>query len=241
MEQLRHCLQAAVRRSTAAVLACALAAVPEARAQDRVQLNVITKLEVRNGALEIVGTRRASFTTFTLSDPPRLVIDVSEAVFRGVPAETKVNDGLITVVRTASYGSESAAIARILVGLERELESDIVSEGSALLVKWPQAGRAPALARAPEATSSEAERERLALEKAQGEAERRQREDEARRAKEAELERQRLEDEDLRAKAAEAARQAKLEAERRQFEEEERRAKAAEAARQAKLEAERRQ
>ena len=56
-----------------------------ARAQDRVQLNSITKIEVKGATVEITGSRRPNFTTFTLSDPPRLVIDVSEAVFSDVP------------------------------------------------------------------------------------------------------------------------------------------------------------
>ncbi|HEY0882988.1 MAG TPA: AMIN domain-containing protein, partial [Archangium sp.] len=106
-------------------------------AQDRVQLNSITKIEVKGSTVEITGSRRPNFTTFTLSDPPRLVIDISEAVFTDVPKELKIGDGTITAIKTASYGSESAAIARILIGFERELETDIASAGTSLVVKLP--------------------------------------------------------------------------------------------------------
>src|SRR5436190_1126113 len=96
-----------------------------AHAQDRVSLNAITRIEVRGNVLEIAGTKKPSFTTFTLPEPPRLVIDFSEAVFQGVPADLKINDGTITSIKTAGYGSASAAIARIVIGFERDLETDI--------------------------------------------------------------------------------------------------------------------
>ena len=69
-------------RCFAGWVAFVLASQPLAAvAQDRVQLNSITKIEVKGTNVEITGSRRPNFTTFTLSDPPRLVIDISEAVF----------------------------------------------------------------------------------------------------------------------------------------------------------------
>src|SRR5690349_17806528 len=99
-------------------------------AQDRVSLNAITKVEVRGNVIEISGSRKPSFTTFTLPEPPRLVIDFSEAVFQGVPADIRINDGSVTIIKTAAYGSASAAIARIVIGFEREIDSDISTEGN---------------------------------------------------------------------------------------------------------------
>src|SRR3954462_12500714 len=87
-----------------------------AHAQDRVSLNAISKVEVKGNVVEITGSQKPSFTTFTLSDPPRLVIDISEAVFQGVAPELKVADGSITAVKTAAYGSASASIARVVIG-----------------------------------------------------------------------------------------------------------------------------
>ncbi len=106
-------------------------------AQDKVQLNAISRVELKGATVEIQGSRRPSFTTFTLSDPPRLVIDISEAVFQAVPPETKVGQKGITAIKTASYGSESAAIARVIVGFEKELETDIAVQGTTLIVSLP--------------------------------------------------------------------------------------------------------
>src|SRR5438067_11167253 len=96
-----------------------------AHAQDRVSLNTITRVEMKGNVLEITGTKKPSFTTFTLPEPPRLVIDFSEAVLQGVPADLKVNDGSITSIKTAAYGSASAAIARVVIGFEKEIDPDI--------------------------------------------------------------------------------------------------------------------
>lgn len=217
-----------------------------ALAQDRVQLNVITKIEVKGGTVEVTGSRRPSFTTFTLTDPPRLVIDISEAVFQGVAAETKVNDGTITVVKTASYGSESAAIARVLIGFEAELESDIVTQGSSLLVKLPQnpkelarlAQEKAQAERQARAAAEAAEKERLAREKVEAEAKAKVEREEKERVAKLEAERKAKEAEEARAKA-EAERLAKVEDERLKKEAAELKRREAEEARLAKLEAER--
>ena len=78
MRQLGHS-----SRWLAGWVALAMASQPVAAvAQDRVQLNSITKIEVKGNTVEITGSRRPNFTTFTLSDPPRLVIDISAAPTR---------------------------------------------------------------------------------------------------------------------------------------------------------------
>src|SRR3954469_19401100 len=106
-------------------------------AQDRVSLNAITRVEVHGNVLEISGSKKPSFTTFTLPEPPRLVIDFSEAVLQGVPADIRVNDGSITSIKTAAYGSASAAIARVVIGFEREVDTDISTDGKVRRVRLP--------------------------------------------------------------------------------------------------------
>jgi hypothetical protein len=106
-----------------------------ALAQEKVALNTITSVKVNGSTVEITGTQKPNFTTFTLTDPPRLVIDISEAVLKGVPEELRVGKGLITGLRSANYGAEGAAIARILIGYERDVEADIVVSNHVLTVK----------------------------------------------------------------------------------------------------------
>ncbi|KFE64727.1 AMIN domain-containing protein [Hyalangium minutum] len=114
-------------------------------AQDKVELNAITSVKVNGSTVEITGSKKPNFTTFTMTDPPRLVIDISEAVLKGVPEEMRVNAGLITGLRAANYGSDSSAIARVLIGYDRDVETDILVSGSVLSVKVLD-GSSPAVA-----------------------------------------------------------------------------------------------
>jgi hypothetical protein len=138
-----------------ALLACvmvpALALAQEGQAPGN--LNTITGVNVTGGRVEIVGTKKPNFTTFTMTDPPRLVIDISEAVFSGVKEEITVGNGTITGIRTASYGSDDSAIARVLIGYEREVETDIQTSGNALVVSVAGSGGAPAVAEPPAAAA----------------------------------------------------------------------------------------
>ncbi|WP_208718923.1 AMIN domain-containing protein [Corallococcus sicarius] len=109
-------------------------------------LNTITGITVSGGTVEINGSKKPDFNSFTMTDPPRLVIDVSGAVFQGVEAELPVANGTVTGIRTAMYGTESASIARILIGYEREVETDIQSAGNKLVVKVLGAGGGTAVA-----------------------------------------------------------------------------------------------
>jgi colicin import membrane protein len=101
-----------------------LAARVATAAPERAELNQVTSVQVSAGRVVITGTKRPNFTSFTLTNPPRLVLDISEAVFKGVPAN-QPGAGDITGVRTASYGSSASAIARVLVGFSREADTDI--------------------------------------------------------------------------------------------------------------------
>ncbi|MFZ5470861.1 MAG: AMIN domain-containing protein, partial [Myxococcota bacterium] len=145
-----------------------------ALAQEKVALNTISRVEVKGFTIEISGSKKPSFTTFTMTDPPRLVIDLSEAVFSGVPSEMQVNNGTVTAVKTASYGSEDSAIARVLIGFAKEAETDITTEGDSKLVVRVLSVSEPKVATVDPPTDKEAvakaEKERLAREKAEAEA-----------------------------------------------------------------------
>jgi len=120
-------------RSTGALL---FALALQSGAAEAAEVNVVSKVEVRGRAVEIVASRKPNFTTFTMTDPPRLVVDISEAVFAKVPEEMRVQNGTIRTIKTAGYGSGSSAIARVIVAFEHNVETDISAFGdNGLLVK----------------------------------------------------------------------------------------------------------
>ncbi|MHB1847365.1 MAG: AMIN domain-containing protein, partial [Deltaproteobacteria bacterium] len=97
--------------------------------------NAITAVAVRDGNVEIVATQPPNFTTFTMSDPTRLVVDVAGSAFQGVADEIAVNNGVITTIKNASYGTGSGAVARITIGFTKDVETDIGTNGNTLVIK----------------------------------------------------------------------------------------------------------
>ena len=133
-----------------------------ALAQDAA-LNTITRVEVKSGVVEITGTQKPSFSTFPMTDPPRLVVDVAQAVFSGVPEATDVRSGHVVAIKTASYGTNASAIARVVIGFDQDVEPDIQSVGNKLVVRSAPApggtavaSAAPPVAPTPAAASATA-------------------------------------------------------------------------------------
>ncbi|WP_225413040.1 AMIN domain-containing protein [Stigmatella hybrida] len=196
-------------------------------AQEKAALNAITRVTVSGGVVEIAGSQKPNFTTFTMTDPPRLVIDISGAVLSGVPEEIPARGGGVTGLRTANYGSEATSVARVLIGYERDVETDIQVSGNVLSVKVLEEGGqavaqarpferepAPAAGTAPEPQAeatppdtAQAQREAQAQAQAQ-EAQRQAQETAAAAEKQRQQEAERLQ--------AEAKRQAETEAKQRE-------------------------
>lgn len=128
-----------------------------ARAQD---LNVISSVEVKDDGASVVvavkGTRPPNFTTFSMADPPRFVIDLSESRFQGVPESVSVEDGVISVVKNLSYGAGSTSIARVMVAFVADVEPpDVQTVGNDLVVKVAKPAAAAGVALAAEAAARE--------------------------------------------------------------------------------------
>ncbi len=133
-----------------ALLAAALAAPAAA-----VDLNVISAVEVSDAGAEVVltvkGTKRPSFTTFSMADEPRFVIDFSESRFEGVAAELSGAGGIVKAVKNLSYGSDASAIARVIIVFTTEVDPPAIEDsGTGLVVRIAKpAGAAAAVAAAP--------------------------------------------------------------------------------------------
>jgi len=139
-------------RSRHLLVLCTLLA-GAARAQD---LNVISGVEVKDEGTTVVvavkGSKPPNFTTFSMADPPRFVIDLSESRFQGVAEDLKVDDGVITVVKNLSYGSGATSIARVMIAFSAEVDPpDVQTAGPDLLVRVAKPAAAAAAALAKEA------------------------------------------------------------------------------------------
>jgi hypothetical protein len=129
--------------------------------QGQGNLNAISKIDVENKggtvSIAIRGSKPPNFTTFSMADPPRFVIDFSESAFQGLPEEMMVNNGVINVIKNLSYGSEATAIARVMIVFSQDVDSpDVHTEAETLVVKIAKAASAPAVAKSPEPAKPDA-------------------------------------------------------------------------------------
>jgi hypothetical protein len=141
-----------------------------------VDLNVISKVEVKNEGSAILvtieGSRPPSFTTFSMADPPRFVIDISESQFQNVPEDVVVGDDTINLVKNLSYGSGETSIARVMIAFNREVDPpDVQTVVTSLVVRIPRpTGGANVAAAQPAAPSARAEAEARARAEAEAQA-----------------------------------------------------------------------
>jgi hypothetical protein len=153
-------------------LVCLLAGA--ARAQD---LNVVSSVEVKDEGTTVVvsvkGSKPPNFTTFSMADPPRFVIDLSESRFQGVPEDQRIDDGVISVVKNLAYGSGATSIARVMIAFAADVEPpDVQTVGNDLVVRVtkPAGAAATAVAQQSQQADEKARQEAAAAAAAQARA-----------------------------------------------------------------------
>ncbi len=124
-----------MRLRTLLALTLWASAVPAAAAE----LNLVSKVEVKDqgGTLSVViqGSKPANFTTFSMVDPPRFVIDLSEASFKGVPEDIAVRDGTLQVIKNLAYAGDGGTVARVMLAFQREVDPpEVAAVGNSLVV-----------------------------------------------------------------------------------------------------------
>lgn len=79
------------------------------------------------------GQQSMIYTTFRLSDPPRLAVDMAGVRFGESVAEMEVNNGFVTTILPKQV--EGTRISRLEVGLAEGLESNVRTEGGDLIIE----------------------------------------------------------------------------------------------------------
>jgi len=158
----------------------------------------------RGGDSRVVRIRtsdKPTFTVFRLSDPMRVVVDISGGDLSRLDGPITVEDGVVAQVATRQFSSDGFTVGRIIVGFEKTVTYNVEADGNSVLVK---AGDAPhgivdSAAPPPVAPIDRAAAERYELAKKQAERaallarrERESAEHAAARSKEQQLEAKRL-------------------------------------------------
>ncbi|MEE8368489.1 MAG: secretin N-terminal domain-containing protein, partial [Thermoanaerobaculia bacterium] len=100
--------------------------------------NIEINSEFGETIVNILGDGHFFYSTFTLEDPDRYVIDVI-GVINNVPlASIGVDDGLITQVRVAQFKTDPELVSRVVVDLERLSLPKIMRRSDGLLLVFTQ-------------------------------------------------------------------------------------------------------
>ena len=102
--------------------------------------NSVTAVSANGGSVSISASAPPNFTTFTMSNPPRLVIDVAEASVKGVPTDINVGQNDIVAIKAMNYGTGNAAVARIMITYTKGIDTDILTNGSNIVVRPTSSG-----------------------------------------------------------------------------------------------------
>jgi hypothetical protein len=85
--------------------------------------------------VRLVGSRRPDFTTRTLHEPFRVVVEWSGSKLTGVAAEREVGPGLLRRIESRQLAQESEQLSRVTLVLARETRVRFETEGSAVVVR----------------------------------------------------------------------------------------------------------
>lgn len=107
----------------------------------------------RDGAARIIRIKTSAeptFTVFRLSDPMRVVVDVSGGDISALRGPIGVDDGLVTTIATRQFNADGFLIGRLTVGFENDVAYDVRAEGRSVVIRaGPTAGALPRRAVAP--------------------------------------------------------------------------------------------
>jgi type IV pilus assembly protein PilQ len=91
--------------------------------------------------VRIEGSRAPVFSVYTLQDPLRVVVDVSQGDVEKLETPMDIDDGVITKVVAAQYGEGARAVGRVVIGFSRRVPYDIKAEGHAVVVRIAAVGK----------------------------------------------------------------------------------------------------
>ncbi|MFL5424731.1 MAG: type IV pilus secretin PilQ [Myxococcales bacterium] len=96
--------------------------------------NRVTAIEVDGPRVVVHGTQKPDFSAFKLSQPARLVVDLSGADVTGAVAPAAVHKDGIGGVSVAQFDEGSTKVGRIVVALDSDARYDVSAKGNDLIV-----------------------------------------------------------------------------------------------------------
>ncbi len=118
------------------VLGATHAPIPDARAADANRiLDVEVQADGDQRVVRVLTANAPTFTVFRLSNPMRVVIDVSGGDVTQLESPLVFEDGIVSSIATRQFDANGFLIGRLTLGFEAEVAYDVKAEGNAVVVR----------------------------------------------------------------------------------------------------------
>ncbi|HVA66464.1 MAG TPA: type IV pilus secretin PilQ [Elusimicrobiota bacterium] len=137
-----HGLARTLEKSTAGLLSLLLAASPAmagASAAAKTSASVrppitVRSISIKDGAVLIGLSGRASYEDFILSQPPRIVLQISNADYHLAQKDFPGQGGTLKGVRAGQFSTAPVPVARVVLDLTKAIAYHVATDGDDLLV-----------------------------------------------------------------------------------------------------------
>jgi hypothetical protein len=122
------------------VVAALSVALPVSIAAEKDAISLLTSVSMKQSTDDVVvtliGSKAPDFTSFTMSEPFRVVVDWAGSRIQGVTEEKRFDRGLIRKISTRQFDSEAEKISRVTIELSRETSYHVEADGKRVLVHF---------------------------------------------------------------------------------------------------------
>src|SRR5262245_20728912 len=143
-------------RVLAAVVGLALFGVVPGAATAEVKTIRAVEVQDGDGSTRILlrGAENAKYTAFVREDPPRLIVELPDAVFVGVTTPIPVDNGLVRDVTLGALGDAKTdlSMARVSIALAELADYEVVPEGDVMAIQLRPTSKAETGTAAAQAT-----------------------------------------------------------------------------------------
>lgn len=99
-------------------------------------LATIKSIAFKENALRILMDREVPYRVFSLTKPPRVVVELSQTVHGPKPYTANVNDGALLKIRSAQFKTGTDTVTRVVLDVKDSVPYQSVREGNGIVLKF---------------------------------------------------------------------------------------------------------
>ncbi|MBI4395835.1 MAG: type IV pilus secretin PilQ [Elusimicrobia bacterium] len=121
-----------------------MAAAETSTAAPAASVSNLKNISYENRVLRIELDKAAAYRVFTLSAPPRLVVELSQTAHSDRPYEARVDDGTLKRIRSAQFQTTPEKVTRVVLDMPRMVSYDATQNGNEILLRFSESTPAAA-------------------------------------------------------------------------------------------------